>query len=91
MSSSSFFVFSRYSLRYQLTSSRPGIVGGVIDYDSAFQTTFSYRKNGRTVTVDGYGYLVRIYTYPEKTGTAVLTVKALDGSNQTARLRVKVE
>ena len=90
-STSNAVLFSQYSLRYQLTSSRPGIVGGVIDYDSEFQTTFSYRKNGRTVTVDGYGYLVRIYTYPEKTGTAVLTVKALDGSNQTARLRVKVE
>ena len=48
-------------------------------------------RNGRTKWYSGYSYYVYYYTYPNKKGNVTLTVKALDGSNKTAKVKIRVK
>ena len=84
------YLYSEQPVNFQITSSNPNKVGAYIDYNSVEESEFWIMRNGRTKYYTGYVYTVYYFTYPNAKGTVTLTVKAMDGSNKTAKLKLKV-
>ncbi len=84
-------LYSEQPVNFQLTSSSPNKVGVYIDYTTMTPIeSFWITRNGRTKYYSGYEYIVKFYVYPGVKGTVTLTAKAMDGSNKTAKLKIKV-
>ena len=84
-------LYSEQPVNFEIKSSNPNVLGAWIDYSSVEQEDFWIMRNGRTKWYSGYSYYVYYYTYPNKKGNVTLTVKALDGSNKTAKVKIRVK
>ena len=84
-------LYSEQPVNFEISSNKPNVLGAYIDYESIEEDYFWIRKNGKVTYYHGYSYWVYYYAYPDKYGTATLTVKALDGSNKTTKLKIQVK
>ena len=84
------YLYSQFPIKYDISSSNPLVAGAYIDYTSEKRAEFEYTKNGKVYVITGYQYRVRIYSAYDTTGIATITVKALDGGNKKAVLKVRV-
>ncbi len=84
------YLYSEQPVNFQITSSSPNKVGAYVDYSSQERSDFWITKSGRTKYYSGYVYTVYYFVYPGTKGTVTLTAKTLDGSNKSAKLKLKV-
>ena len=84
------YVYCSLPINCSVTSSNPNVCGAELEYLGYDEISITHKWRNYN-DLPGYWYNLWFYTYPNKKGTAKLTVKAMDGSGKSSSVKVKVE